>query len=141
MSRPPPIVPTDLGIGAIMIARDSGLFQRRITIPVSSSAITSNAKGEAKVLALTLTIAFDHPVRFRGLISPEWNCGQQGLRSRISSMTCTRTQSGSTVPSLVFKTRGLGLAGTATLAAPGNDDPDVSNNSAHFRAGLGILGL
>ena len=133
---PPPIVPTDLGIGAIMIARDSGLFQRRITIPVSSGT-----KGTTKALALTLTIAFDHPVRFRGLISPEWNCGQQGHRSRISSMTCTRTQSGSTVPSLVFKIRGLGLAGTATIAAPGNDDPDVSNNSAHFRAGLGILGL
>lgn len=56
-------------------------------------------------------------------------------------MTCTRTQSGSTVPSLVFKTRGLGLAGTATISAAGNDDPDVSNNSAHFTAGLGILGL
>lgn len=99
--------------------------------------------GEAKALTLTLTITFDRPVRFRGLISPEWNCGQQGHRSRISSMTCTRTQSGSTVPSpsLVFKTRGLGLAGTATISAAGNDDPDVSNNSAHFTAGLGILGL
>lgn len=132
---PPPIVATDLGIGAIAIARDSGLFQRRITIPVSSST-----EGNAKVLTLTMTVSFDRPVHFRGVLSSEWNCGQQGHRTRISSMSCTRTQSGSAIPGLVFSARGLSLAGTATITAAGNVDPDTANNSAHFRAGLGILG-
>ena len=135
-TKTPPVVPTDLSIGAIVIARDSGLFQRRITIPINSGA-----KGTTKALALTLTIAFDQPVHFRGVVSPEWNCGQPGHQSRIPSLTCTRSQSGSAVPRLVFEAQGLNVAGTANIAAAGNDDPQPANNTAHFTARLGILNL
>ena len=135
-TKTPPVVPTDLSIGAIVIARDSGLFQRRITIPINSGS-----EGTTKALALTLTIAFDQPVHFRGVVSPEWNCAQPGPQSRISSLTCTRSQSGPAVPRLVFEAQGLNVAGTANIAAAGNDDPQLANNTARFTARLGILNL
>ena len=135
-TKTPPVVPTDLSIGAIVIARGSGLIQRRITI-----LINSGTKGTTKALALTLTIAFDQPVHIRGVASPEWNCGQPGHQSRISTLTCTRSQSGPAVPRLVFEAQGLNVAGTANIAAAGNDDPQLANNTARFTARLGILNL
>lgn len=122
-------VPTDLGIGIITMSNDPAPLQRRITVPV-----TSRTAGPAKDLVLTLTLDFDHPVRFRGIVSPAWDCRALVRNTGITSMTCTRTQSGPAVPALVFKAQGIRPAATVTVGATDNADPNAANDSVRFRS-------
>lgn len=131
---PPPIVPTDLGIGTISIANESSFLQRRITVPVSSQT-----DGLAKDLDLTLTITFDRAVRFGGVVSPEWGCGEAHPNTSVTSVTCARPQSGPEVPSFVFTAKGIRPSGTVTISALDNADPIATNDSAGFQSGPWLL--
>ncbi|MEO6471287.1 MAG: sigma-70 family RNA polymerase sigma factor [Aeromicrobium sp.] len=126
---PPPVVPSDLGIGAITITSDAPPFQRRITVPV-----TSQTDGKAKDLDLTLTVAFDRAVTYRGVVSAEWHCVTPRRNAIMKSMTCTRHQSGAEIPVLLFKVRGILPSATVSISAAGNDDPNPANDSAQFKA-------
>ena len=126
---PPVTAPTDLGIEAITITNDSPLWQRHITVPVSSHTV-----GRAKDLRVTLTLVFSKTVRFRGVVSQGWDCGDLIPNSRVKSMTCTRIQSGPDIPSLVFKAQGFRPGATVNVDAADNADPNPANNSAVFRA-------
>ncbi|HZK35846.1 MAG TPA: hypothetical protein VFC57_02670, partial [Aeromicrobium sp.] len=111
------------------ITNDSPLWQRHITVPVSSHTV-----GRAKDLRVTLTLVFSKTVRFRGVVSQGWDCGDLIPNSRVKSMTCTRIQSGPDIPSLVFKAQGFRPGATVNVDAADNADPNPANNSAVFRA-------
>jgi len=130
---PPPVVDgTDLGIGDISV-KDDRFFGRRVTIPVTS-------KGEAKGLALTLTIEFDDEVYLLELVGSDWDCGDLHQPSRIKSLTCTRKQSGSVVPSFVFRAsatlREPNVKAKATITAKDNVDRPTENDSRPFEVNL-----
>ncbi len=132
---PAPIVATDFGLGAIMISNDDTAFQRRFTIPV-----TSTTSGPAQDLRVSLTVAFDHTVFFRGVVSSEWRCDAPARNRPMKLLTCTRMQSGPQVPPLVFKViKLLPPEGTISVSAAGNQDPTSTNNTTRFIAPRWLL--
>ena len=125
---PDPAVPTDYGIGAYSITNDDSLLQRRFTIP-----ITATTAGRAADQSVTLTIAFSRQVRFRGVVSPGWECGPTAVPNKVTTtLTCTTTLPAGTGTTFIAKARGVRPAGTISVTSV--DDPDLTNNTAPFRA-------
>lgn len=133
---PRPISPTDLSIGSINVSSDSTLLQSRVTVP-----ITAQTAGRAKDFTAVLSVDIRGTVRFRGVVTPGWDCGDLRRNSFVSGFSCSRVISDSRVPPFVFKAQGLLTNGTVRITSPDNDDPNVENNTGGFSVGLWLLGL
>ncbi len=129
-----PVTPTDYGIGAVTITNDDSLLQRRFTIP-----ITATSSGRAVERTVTLTMQFGRPVRYRGVVSPGWDCGSTVRNDRTSALTCTTTLPAGEGTTFIAKAQGLRPSGTVTIVA--DEDPDHANDAATFQSGPYLLVL
>lgn len=127
---PPPPAPTDYGIASVAITNDDSLFQHRYTIGISAKT-----DGRAIARDVTVRIAFRRSTIFRGVVSPGWACGQDAVRNRrLTTLTCTKTLAAGEGATFIAKARGLGQSGTISVSSP--EDPNSSNDSQAFQAGL-----
>lgn len=122
--------PGDIGFGAITVERGSPFST--VTIPVT----TTQTEPAAKSLELTLTINFDSRVVLPNSDDSKWDCDNDKLGADVPAMKCTLTQSGSEVPSLVFRAKSskgaATVAATATISAADNKDPNSTNDTRDF---------
>jgi len=126
-----PITPTDYRIASVGVSnRLVPLLQRQITIGISATNT-----GRAKAETVTVTLAFQSPVHFGGVVSRGWDCGGAVPNQQLRTLTCSRRLAAGQGTTFVAESRDLlHSAGTITVTAPG--DPDLTGNSASFQAGL-----
>ncbi|MCW2840554.1 MAG: hypothetical protein JWR55_2037 [Aeromicrobium sp.] len=132
--EPGPVLPTDYGIGGVAITDDDSLLQRRFTIPV-----TATNGGRAADQRVTLSMQFTHDVRFRGVVSAGWDCGDAVRNQVVRTLTCTTVLPAGQGTTFVAKVKGLRPAGTISIAAEGDPRPD--DNTVAFRADPYLLVL
>ncbi|MCW2831448.1 MAG: hypothetical protein JWP31_2140, partial [Aeromicrobium sp.] len=121
---PEPVAPTDYGLGTISVTNES-VVQRRFTVPV-----TAAATGRAADQVVTLTLAFDRRVRFRGVVSPGWDCGTAVRNRRLTVLSCVASLPAGTGTTFIAKARGFRPSGTVAVSSTG--DPRSDNDSATF---------
>ncbi|MCW2749309.1 MAG: hypothetical protein JWR83_419, partial [Aeromicrobium sp.] len=126
---PPPPAPTDYGISAVNITNDDALLQRRYTIPISAAT-----DGRAAAHTVSVQIAFNTLVVFRGVVSPGWNCGTATRNQVLATLTCTKLLPAGEGTTFIAKARSLFQCGVVTVSTPG--DPNAVNNSRSFNSGL-----
>ena len=124
---PPPPAGADLGIGTIKVSGGNiPILGRKVTIPV-----TRTRGNPAKAVGLTITIHFSGISLLSKVDSNKWTCATAGQVA-----TCTRTQSGAGIPSLVFSSVAVKITGTATISSTAHDDPNPANDTAPFSFGI-----
>jgi RNA polymerase sigma factor (sigma-70 family) len=132
-TEPPvdPVVPTDYRIASVSVSNQLlPLLQRQITIDIGATNT-----GRAADEVVTVALAFEHPVNFGGVVSPGWDCGAAVPHQTLQTLTCTTNVAAGQGTTFVAASQDLvHSAGTITVTAP--DDPDPTNNSASFAAGL-----
>lgn len=129
----PAVAPTDYAVSAPAITADDTLLQRRFTVP-----ITAANDGRATDQVVTVTMQFNHPVRFRGVASAGWDCGAAARNRHLQTLSCT-----STLPAgqgATFIAKAIGLRPTGTVSIEAADDPRADNNLVSFRAAPYALG-
>ncbi|MEJ7635209.1 sigma-70 family RNA polymerase sigma factor [Aeromicrobium sp.] len=125
-----PSQPTDYAISAVQITRESFL-QRLFEI-----TIRADNPGRAKPQTVTVMLAFDHRVRFRGALSAAWDCGPVVRNQSLRTLSCSRRLDAGEGTTFDFRVRGLESSGTVTVSAV--DDPVADNNSVTFGPGPGL---
>lgn len=127
--RPEAVVPTDYGVGTVDVADDDTVGQRRLTIPV-----TASNPGRAVAEQVTMAVSFGHMVRFRGVVSPGWDCGAAVRNQWLRTLTCTTTLPAG--QGAVFVAKAQGPAGrSGSVAVRAADDPEPGNDATTFHAG------
>lgn len=126
---PPPVAPMDLAIGPARItAGDFPLLARRVTIPITRTGGTAKRPSELKV-----TINFSGVVLISRVVGSDWHCHGTALGH---SAICTRNQTGSEIPSLVFGAVALRIDGIATISSSAGPDANPADDSTRFSFGL-----
>jgi hypothetical protein len=130
-SKPDPITPTDYAIASVRVSNNLlPLLQRRITVGVSA-----RNTGRAATETVTVSLAFQHAVRFDGVVSPGWSCGGAVPDQWLRTLTCSTRLAAGQGTTFVADTGDLvHSAGTVSVSAPG--DPRPTNNAVSFGAGL-----
>ncbi|MBC7629931.1 sigma-70 family RNA polymerase sigma factor [Aeromicrobium sp.] len=124
-----PIVPTDYGVGAVVITNDESLLQRRFTI-----SITAANDGRAGKQPVTVRMDFRATVMFRGVVSPGWDCGAASRDRPLAVLSCSSTLPAGSGTTFIAKVRGLQPSGSVTVVGKGDPRPD--NDSTVFRSGF-----
>lgn len=130
---PPPTTPTDFALGEPTVTNDSALLQRRVVVPVLADGGT-----DPVARTVTVTVAFDGRVTFRGIPGGGWSCDAQ-RDQKVTSVTCSTTFAAGQGGTFPFKVKGVRPAGTLTLTAP--DDPRADNDTTTFRSRGWLLPL
>lgn len=123
---------TDYSV-SVAFANEAPTRQRQVTIQVLPNPQTDVPAGN--LLTVTMGFSADQlQVTYNGGLGPGWDCTDVPVPTNLTQMTCTRLQTGPTVPPLQFSVTGINPTVTTNISAADNDDPNSTNNSASLRA-------
>ncbi len=130
--EPPGPTSTDYGVNIAGFTDQAPDLQRRLSIGITAVG------DEPRQNIMTVSLAFDAEngdnVTYQGGVSSEWNCGEPPIGSIITSLTCTREQTGTDVPPLEFSLHGWRPRVIVSITASHNTDTTELNNSDELRA-------
>lgn len=127
---PSPASPTNtVYTTAAALADESPAYQRRLTVSIATTG--DEPTGNTLSVALTFSGSAG-AVHFRHSPSSDWRCDAPATNQEISSLVCTREQTGAAVPDLSLSIFGCNPSVTAALsvsnntgAAPGSISKDA----------------
>jgi len=131
-TSPPGPTLTDYGVAVQAFAEDPPHHQRTTQIDVS--ALGEAPRGNTVTLTLGFSAELGGNVYYRGGLTNGWACGSFSANQQVTSVTCSRPQSGSAVPPLQLSIFGCNPTVTASVTASDNEDGSPANDSASRRA-------
>lgn len=99
------------------MADESPAYQRRLTVSIAATG--DEPTGNTLSVALTFSGSAG-AVHFRNSPSSDWRCDVLATNQEISSLTCTRDQTGAAVPDLSLSIFGCNPSITAALSVSNN---------------------
>ncbi|MFI5426462.1 sigma-70 family RNA polymerase sigma factor [Aeromicrobium sp. UC242_57] len=125
-TTPAPTTPTPLGPTATNYSTSVAFTDNPDENLERQVAVAVSAGGEApRGNTVTVSMSFDAlsgPVTFRGGSIASWNCDSFASGDTMTAMTCSRVQTGSSVPAIVFSVHGVNPGVRINVAATDNVD-------------------
>jgi RNA polymerase sigma factor (sigma-70 family) len=133
---PPGPTTTDYGVGVSFVSVPEVELRREVTVPTTSTGDTPRGN------LLTATLEFNakpdpganQVITYRGGTVPDWDCDTPADGQPVTMVTCTRTQTGASVPPIRLTVEGYYPGARAAISAAGNVDPAPGNDVATARA-------